>query len=91
VSLDSNSRESPVNSASSDVGSEHAKMQLRTSTGDAVRISVSSTPSCSSGGSGPDDIESLGDVYVWGEVWYDGISPDGSVSPIPTNTDVLTP
>lgn len=91
MSLDSNSRESPVNSASSDVGSEHAKMQLRTSTGDAVRISVSSTPSCSSGGSGPDDIESLGDVYVWGEVWYDGISPDGSVSPIPTNTDVLTP
>ena len=73
------------------MGSEHAKMQLRTSTGDGVRISVSSTPSCSSGGSGPDDIESLGDVYVWGEVWCDGISPDGSMSPIPTKTDVLTP
>ncbi|GMY27126.1 PH, RCC1 and FYVE domains-containing protein 1-like isoform X2 [Fagus crenata] len=91
VSIDSNSCESTSTSASSDVGSKRANMQLRTSTGDGVRISVSSTPSSSSGGSGPDDIESLGDVYVWGEVWSDGVLPDGSVSAIPTKSDVLTP
>ncbi|CAN6677397.1 unnamed protein product [Malus baccata var. baccata] len=43
------SRES-VNFSGSDVGSEPANMQLRTSAGDGFRISVSSTPSCSSGG-----------------------------------------
>ncbi|XP_044498512.1 PH, RCC1 and FYVE domains-containing protein 1-like isoform X2 [Mangifera indica] len=66
-------------------------MQLRTSVGDGFRISVSSTPSCSSGGSGPDDIESLGDVYVWGEVWSDGAPSDGSLSLKATMIDVLIP
>lgn len=76
----------------SDVGSERAKMQLRTSTGgDGFRISISSTPSCSSQGSGPDDIESLGDVYVWGEVWSDAVLSDGSTGSNPTKIDVLTP
>ncbi|KAM0963278.1 hypothetical protein ACFX2J_022183 [Malus domestica] len=84
------SRES-VNFSGSDVGSERANMQLRTSAGDGFRISVSSTPSCSSGGSGPDDIESLGDVYVWGEIWSDGNGPDGSTNSIPTKTNVLIP
>ncbi|XP_010551689.1 PREDICTED: uncharacterized protein LOC104822243 [Tarenaya hassleriana] len=73
----------------SDVGWERGNM-LRPST-DGFRISVSSTPSCSSGVSGPDDIESLGDVYVWGEVWSDGILPDGTVSSATVRTDVLTP
>ncbi|XVF62847.1 hypothetical protein PTKIN_Ptkin09bG0041400 [Pterospermum kingtungense] len=78
-----------IDFGSSDVGSERATMQLRSSAGDGFRISVSSTPSCSSGGSGgPDDIESLGDVYVWGEVWSDG---DGSVGSVPSKIDVLTP
>ncbi|KAF5752393.1 disease resistance family protein [Tripterygium wilfordii] len=90
VPVDSGSRDSPLTLASSDVVSDNANMQLRTSTGDGFRISVSSTPSCSSGGSGPEDIESLGDVYVWGEVWSDAVS-DGSVSSIPTKVDVLTP
>ncbi|KAL6192054.1 hypothetical protein ACLB2K_038441 [Fragaria x ananassa] len=88
VSVDS--RES-VSFGSSDVGTERANMQLRTSTGDGFRISVSSTPSCSSGGSGPDDIESLGDVYVWGEIWSDGNVSDGSANVIPVKTDVLIP
>ncbi|XP_050371988.1 PH, RCC1 and FYVE domains-containing protein 1-like [Argentina anserina] len=66
-------------------------MQLRTSTGDGFRISVSSTPSCSSGGSGPDDIESLGDVYVWGEIWSDGNVSDGYANVVPIKTDVLIP
>ncbi|CBI23652.3 unnamed protein product, partial [Vitis vinifera] len=67
-SVDLSSRDSSLNWASSDAGSERTNMQLRTSGVDGFRISVSSTPSCSSQGSGPDDIESLGDVYVWGEI-----------------------
>ncbi|CAN8258383.1 unnamed protein product [Cochlearia groenlandica] len=81
---------SPRNIGSSDVGYERGGNMLRTST-DGFRISVSSTPSCSSGGSGPDDIESLGDVYVWGEVWTEGILPDGTISKETVKTDVLTP
>jgi len=64
-------------------------MQLRGSSGDGFRLSgegfrlsVSSTPSCSSQGSGQDDIESLGDVYIWGELWSDGV-PDSSDALIP--------
>ncbi|KAA3467926.1 Zinc finger, FYVE-type [Gossypium australe] len=74
----------------SDAGSERASMQVRSSGADGFRISVSSTPSCSSVGSGgPDDIESLGDVYVWGDVWADG--SDGTVSTVSPKIDVLTP
>ncbi|XVE81856.1 hypothetical protein DITRI_Ditri15bG0099700 [Diplodiscus trichospermus] len=81
-----------IDFGSSDAGSERGSMQLRSSAGDGFRISVSSTPSCSSGASGgPDDIESLGDVYLWGEVWSDGVTLDGSVSSVPTKVDVLTP
>ncbi|KAK9025444.1 hypothetical protein V6N11_038311 [Hibiscus sabdariffa] len=79
-----------IDLGSSDAGSERASMQLRSSGADGFRLSVSSTPSCSSGGSGgPDDIESLGDVYMWGEVWSDG--SDGPVSSVSLKTDVLTP
>ncbi|XP_021847694.1 PH, RCC1 and FYVE domains-containing protein 1 [Spinacia oleracea] len=84
-------------SLSPDVGTEQANMQLRGSTAegfrlssDGFRLSVSSTPSCSSQGSGPDDIESLGDVYVWGKLWFDG-GLDGSGNPNSTKIDVLTP
>ncbi|KAJ4952508.1 hypothetical protein NE237_029340 [Protea cynaroides] len=77
--------------SSSDAGSDNANMQLRTSIGDGFRLSVSSAPSVSSGGSGPDDIESLGDVYVWGEVWSDGSLADGSANPFPSKIDVLLP
>lgn len=66
-------------------------MHLRTSTGDVSRHSVSNAPSCSSHTSGPDDIESLGDVYVWGEVWSDGISPDGHGKSFCSKADVLLP
>lgn len=90
MSIDLGSRDNPLDLRSSDV-SERSSMQLRASTGGDFRISVSSTPSCSSAGSGPDDIESLGDVYIWGEIWSDGVFPDGSVSSVPTKNDVLTP
>ncbi|KAA8548816.1 hypothetical protein F0562_000500 [Nyssa sinensis] len=91
ISVDLGSGETSLNCPGSDVGSERANMQPRTSVGDGFRISVSSTPSCSSQGYGPDDIESLGDVYVWGEIWCDGVSTDGSGSPFPTKNDVLIP
>ncbi|OVA07553.1 FYVE zinc finger [Macleaya cordata] len=89
--LGDSSRESISNFRSSDVGSDRGNMQPRTSTGDGFRISVSSAPSSSSQGSGPDDIESLGDVYVWGEVWCDGNLVDGSLNPLPSKIDVLLP
>ncbi|KVH87960.1 Brevis radix-like domain-containing protein [Cynara cardunculus var. scolymus] len=52
---------------------------------------VSSTPSCSSHASGHDDIESLGDVFIWGEVWSDMTSSDGSVNSLSSKSDVTIP
>ncbi|KAJ4973976.1 hypothetical protein NE237_007150 [Protea cynaroides] len=75
----------------SDLGPDHANMQVRTSSGDGSRISASSNSSLFGGGLGLDDIESLGDVYVWGEVWCHGSIPNGSVNHFPSKTDVLTP
>ncbi|KAH6816288.1 Regulator of chromosome condensation family protein [Perilla frutescens var. frutescens] len=90
VSTDSSSRDSNFNSSSPYVAFEFANMQ-RTSGADGFRISVSSTPSCSSQSSGPDDIESLGDVYLWGEIWSDGVDTDVTGKPVAIKTDVLTP
>ncbi|KAI3888896.1 hypothetical protein MKX03_036080 [Papaver bracteatum] len=90
-SVGGSSREYTSNFRSSDVGSDRGNMQPRASNADGIRISVSSAPSSSSQGSGPDDIESLGDVYVWGEVWCDGSLVDGSVSPTLSKIDVLLP
>ncbi|KAL8459004.1 hypothetical protein ACS0TY_036472 [Phlomoides rotata] len=104
VSTSSSFREYYLNRSSSRVGSECASMQIRTSNADGFRISaegfrfsaegfrisVSSTPSCSSHGSGADDIESLGDIYVWGGIWSDGIA-DGTGNAIPIKNDVLIP
>ncbi|KAL0349033.1 UNVERIFIED_CONTAM: PH, RCC1 and FYVE domains-containing protein 1 [Sesamum angustifolium] len=91
ISTDSTSHDSSFNSSSSHVGPECAIMQPRTSSADGFRISVSSTPSCSSQSSGLDDIESLGDLYLWGEIWSDGVATDGTGYPIPIKIDVLTP
>nr|CAB3478039.1 unnamed protein product [Digitaria exilis] len=44
-----------------------------------------------SDGSGTDDIESLGDVYVWGEVWIDVAPSDGQTSSSCSKVDVLIP
>ncbi|XP_072989524.1 PH, RCC1 and FYVE domains-containing protein 1-like isoform X1 [Typha latifolia] len=52
-------------------------MQLKGSSSD-IRISVSSAPSTSSHGSGQEDYESFGDVYVWGEVICDSSSTAGA-------------
>ncbi|KAJ0792980.1 putative chromatin regulator PHD family [Helianthus annuus] len=67
-------------------------MQIRTSNvADGFRISVSNTPSCSNHTSGYDDIESLGDVFLWGEICSDVCSSDGSVNAFPSKTDVTIP
>ncbi|XP_023634245.1 PH, RCC1 and FYVE domains-containing protein 1 [Capsella rubella] len=87
TSIDLGIQNSPTKFGSSDVGYDRGNM-LRPSV-DGFRISVSSTPSCSTGTSGPDDIESLGDVYVWGEVWSDEISNDGYTRTV--KTDVVIP
>ncbi|XP_028780709.1 PH, RCC1 and FYVE domains-containing protein 1-like [Neltuma alba] len=85
ISIDSGSHDTLLNWASSDVGLERANMQLRVGAGDNFRLSVSSA------GSGIDDIESLGDVYIWGEVWADGVSSDGLGNQVLVKTDVLIP
>ncbi|KAL5706271.1 hypothetical protein ACHQM5_024466 [Ranunculus cassubicifolius] len=90
--LSTSSREPLSTLTSSNVGSDRATMQLRPSNAsDGFRISISSAPSSSSQGSGPDDIESLGDVYIWGSVWSDGSTTETSLKSLPTNTDVLLP
>ncbi|KAF3777970.1 putative E3 ubiquitin-protein ligase [Nymphaea thermarum] len=83
-------REPSLSLVRSDVGSDYANMQLR-GTGDGFRLSISSLPSTSSQSSGPDDCESLGDVYVWGEVWFDGTATEGTLNSLVTRTDVLLP
>lgn len=42
-------------------------VQMRGVPGDAIRVSVSSQPSSSSQGSGQDDYDMFGDVFMWGE------------------------
>ncbi|XP_076900472.1 LOW QUALITY PROTEIN: PH, RCC1 and FYVE domains-containing protein 1-like [Bidens hawaiensis] len=74
--------------------SDQTNMQLKGSNSDAFRVSISSAPSTSSHGSGPDDSESLGDVYIWGEVICDNVvklGPDPNVNLLPTRTDILLP
>ncbi|CAJ2673854.1 unnamed protein product [Trifolium pratense] len=90
-SFESAFREPTSSRRRSDVGSDSASMPVRTSVGDCSRISVSSVGYACSVGSGPDDIESLGDVFIWGEVWVDGNSSDGLGSQVPSKTDVHIP
>ncbi|KAG9153027.1 hypothetical protein Leryth_023920 [Lithospermum erythrorhizon] len=69
-------------------------MQVKGSSSDVLRVSVSSAPSTSSHGSGPDDCDALGDVYIWGEVICDSVvkvSPEKNVSSISVREDVLLP
>ncbi|KAI7753175.1 hypothetical protein M8C21_020280, partial [Ambrosia artemisiifolia] len=73
---------------------DQTNMQLKGSSSDAFRVSISSAPSTSSHGSGLDDSDSLGDVYIWGEVICDNVvklGPDQNVNLSSTRTDVLLP
>ncbi|KQK08100.1 PH, RCC1 and FYVE domains-containing protein 1 [Brachypodium distachyon] len=60
---------------------------------DVLRASISSAPSTSSHGSAPDDCDSLGDVYVWGEVVCDNSARTSSDTVIRSTgkTDFLLP
>ncbi|KVH87961.1 hypothetical protein Ccrd_024657 [Cynara cardunculus var. scolymus] len=58
---------------------------------DGFRVGVSSTQSCLSHASGHDDIESLRDVFVWGEVWSNMASSDRYVNSFPSKSNVTIP
>uniref|UniRef100_A0A2P2L374 Uncharacterized protein MANES_02G177100 n=1 Tax=Rhizophora mucronata TaxID=61149 RepID=A0A2P2L374_RHIMU len=87
----------PENSPHTDrahVASENTNMQVKGSTSDAVRVSVSSAPSTSSHGSAADDCDALGDVYIWGEVISDNVvkvGADKNATYLSTRVDVLVP
>ncbi|KAF6154883.1 hypothetical protein GIB67_018320 [Kingdonia uniflora] len=86
----------PKSSASSErshVPIDQINMQVKGSSSDAFRVSVSSAPSTSSHGSAQDDCDALGDVYIWGEVICDGLMKVGAdnFNPSSSRTDVLLP
>lgn len=64
-------------------------MQVKGSGLEIIRVSVSSAPSTSSHGSGQDEPDAVGDVYIWGEVICDDVVNVGLE--ITTTTDVLVP
>ncbi|KAE9618312.1 hypothetical protein Lal_00047594 [Lupinus albus] len=71
-----------------------SNMQVKGSSSDVFRVSVSSAPSTSSHGSAPDDYDALGDVYIWGEVICESfvkVGADKSVSYVSPRADVLLP
>ncbi|OIW12547.1 hypothetical protein TanjilG_04711 [Lupinus angustifolius] len=71
-----------------------SNMQVKGSSSDVFRVSVSSAPSTSSQGSAPDDYDALGDVYIWGDVICENIvkvGADKSVSYVSPRADVLLP
>uniref|UniRef100_A0A0E0H8E2 FYVE-type domain-containing protein n=1 Tax=Oryza nivara TaxID=4536 RepID=A0A0E0H8E2_ORYNI len=68
-------------------------MHTRGASSDVLRASISSAPSTSSHGSAQDDCDSLGDVYVWGEVFCENSVRVGSDTIIRSTekTDFLLP
>ncbi|KAH9658638.1 Regulator of chromosome condensation (RCC1) family with FYVE zinc finger domain-containing protein [Citrus sinensis] len=76
VLLPSESACGSVNSLSSG-GSDGRTGHLKGMSGDTFRVSLSSAVSSSSQGSGHDDGDSLGDVFIWGECTGDGILGGG--------------
>ncbi|RID54875.1 hypothetical protein BRARA_G02164 [Brassica rapa] len=78
----------------SHVALDSKNMQTKVSGSDGFRVSVSSAQSSSSHGSGADDSDALGDVYIWGEVICDNVVKvgiDKNASYLTTRTDVLVP
>ncbi|KAK8504839.1 hypothetical protein V6N13_056168 [Hibiscus sabdariffa] len=73
----------PPDSASGSVhslssgGSDSVHGHMKTMTMDAFRVSLSSAVSSSSHGSGHDDGDALGDVFIWGEGTGDGVLGGG--------------
>ncbi|CAJ2629891.1 unnamed protein product [Trifolium pratense] len=86
--------ENTLNSERSHAPSNPSNMQVKGSSSDVFRVSVSSAPSTSSHGSAPDDYDALGDVYIWGEVISENvvkIGGDKNVSYCNPRTDILLP
>ncbi|GAV80316.1 RCC1 domain-containing protein/FYVE domain-containing protein/BRX domain-containing protein/BRX_N domain-containing protein [Cephalotus follicularis] len=77
VLFPSESASGSVHSLSSG-GSDGIMGRLRGMSGDAFRVSLSSAVSSSSHGSGHDDNDALGDVFIWGEGTGDGILGGGT-------------
>ncbi|XP_062014897.1 PH, RCC1 and FYVE domains-containing protein 1 [Rosa rugosa] len=73
----SDSASGSVHSVSSG-GSESVHGQMKAMAMDAFRVSLSSAVSSSSQGSGHDDGDALGDVFIWGEGTGDGVVGGGS-------------
>eukprot|EP00249_Psilotum_nudum_P024106 c29094_g1_i1 orf=1085-4444(-) len=67
-----------AHSVVSDAGSDSVNSQIRVSSLDTFRVSLSSAVSSSSQGSGQDDADALGDVLMWGEGIGDGILGGGT-------------
>ncbi|KAK4419619.1 PH, RCC1 and FYVE domains-containing protein 1 [Sesamum alatum] len=72
----SDSASGSVHSVSSG-GSDSLHGQMKGIGGDAFRVSLSSAVSSSSQGSGHDDGDALGDVFIWGEGIGDGVMGGG--------------
>ncbi|KAF8725607.1 hypothetical protein HU200_020147 [Digitaria exilis] len=68
-------------------------MIMKGPSSDVLRASISSAPSTSSHGSAQDECDSLGDVYVWGEVVCDSSVRTGSDTVIKSTgrSDILLP
>ncbi|GAV62100.1 RCC1 domain-containing protein/FYVE domain-containing protein/BRX domain-containing protein/Mcp5_PH domain-containing protein/BRX_N domain-containing protein [Cephalotus follicularis] len=77
VFFQSDSASGSVHSLSSG-GSESVHGQVRAMPMDAFRVSLSSAVSSSSQGSGHDDGDALGDVFIWGEGTGDGVIGGGT-------------
>ncbi|XP_050367743.1 PH, RCC1 and FYVE domains-containing protein 1-like [Argentina anserina] len=73
----SESASGSVHSVSSG-GSESIHGQMKAMAMDAYRVSLSSAVSSSSQGSGHDDGDAMGDVFIWGEGTGDGVVGGGS-------------
>ncbi|XP_020233666.1 PH, RCC1 and FYVE domains-containing protein 1 [Cajanus cajan] len=86
--------ENTLNFERSHAPSNPSNMQVKGSSSDVFRVSVSSAPSTSSHGSAPDDYDALGDVYIWGEVICENIVKVGAeknASYFSPRTDILLP
>ncbi|KAF8049598.1 hypothetical protein N665_2171s0003 [Sinapis alba] len=85
--------ENSVSSERSHVVSGSPNMSVRGPSTDVFRVSVSSAHSTSSHGSGPEDRDALGDVYVWGEVPSDNTvnRADQNASCVGSKSNVLIP
>ncbi|XP_074263712.1 PH, RCC1 and FYVE domains-containing protein 1-like [Silene latifolia] len=81
-------------SQKSQVSLDSINMQAKGYSSDAFRVSVSSVQSTSSHGSGGDDCDALGDVYIWGEVIYENSSnvlAEKKANLVGTRADFLLP